>query len=114
MRFWLQMPSHAIRDESRSSTQRSRMTIREYLNRRLFRGQIVAGWSWLLFAANLFSAVEDPVFIFLPFIIFGGAVCYLLYFIKCPKCGATIGRVMERSSHANYCPGCGVNFDSPL
>ncbi len=114
MRIWLQMPSQAIRDESRSSTQRSRMTIREHLNRRLFRGQIVAGWSWVMFAANLFSADESSVFIFLPFIVFGGAVFYLLYFIKCPKCGATIGRVMERSNHANYCPGCGVNFDSPL
>ena len=114
MRSWLQMPSQAIRDESRSSTQGSSMTIREYLNRRLFRGQMVAGLAWLVFAANLFSADEAPVFIFFPFIVFGGAVFYLLDFIKCPKCGATIGRVMERSNQFNYCPGCGVNFDSPL
>lgn len=90
------------------------MTIREYLKRRVFRGRIVAGVSWLLFAAGLFSGAEAPVFVFVPFFVFGGTVFYLLSCIKCPKCGATIGRVMEQSYQANYCPGCGVNFDSPL
>ena len=89
-------------------------TIRETLSTQLFRAKVVSFGSWVLIAAGYFlpkgSALQTLVLV--AFLCFAGSVLYIIYFVKCPKCSARLGQAMSGMSKPNFCPGCGVSFDS--
>ena len=89
-------------------------TIREALKAQMFKARTISFGFWLLFAAGFFlpkgSALQPLLFI--PFIGFAGSVLYIIFFVKCPKCGERLGQAMSSMTKPNFCPGCGVNFDS--
>jgi hypothetical protein len=90
------------------------MTIRETLKAQMFKAKAIAFGFWLLLAAGLFLPKGSPYqpLLLIPFVGFAGSVLYILLFIKCPKCGARLGQAMSSMSKPNFCPSCGVSFDS--
>ena len=90
------------------------MTIREMLKGQMFKAKAIAFGFWLLFAAGFFLPERNAfqALLFIPFIGFAGSVLYILFFVKCPKCGVRLGQAMSSISKPNFCPGCGVSFDS--
>lgn len=91
------------------------MTIRDQLKAQMFKARAVAFGFWLLFAAGFLLPVGSPyqALLFIPFTGFVGAILYVLFFVKCPKCDARLGQAMNSLSKPNFCPSCGVSFDSP-
>lgn len=79
----------------------------------MFRARAIAFGCWLLFAAGIFLLKDDALrpLLFIPFMGFGGSMLYILFFVKCPKCGTPLGQAMGSMSKPNFCPGCGVGFD---
>jgi len=92
------------------------MTIRERLKEQMFKARVFAFGFWLLGAAGMFFASGNAyqALLFVPFAGFGGAVLYMLFFVKCPKCGARLGQAMSGMTRTNFCPGCGVSLDTRL
>jgi hypothetical protein len=90
-------------------------TIRETLKAQMFKAKAIAFAFWLLFAAGFFLPTGSALHLLLliPFIGFAGSILYMLFFVKCPKCGTRLGQAMSSMSKPNFCPGCGVSFDSP-
>jgi hypothetical protein len=89
-------------------------TIRETIKSQIFKARAVAFGFWLLFAGSFFLPNESPLkpLLFIPFFGFAASVLYILFFVKCPKCGARLGQAMSSMSKPNFCPGCGVSFDT--
>ncbi len=100
------------------------MTIRQVLRSKLRNAIIVFLMGIILFIAGslvemtLFNN-EVPVMVFIGMGCFVLAQLYIFLFIKCPKCGERLGvtilntsSVFKFSMRINYCPICGVNFDS--
>ena len=93
------------------------MIIREKLKEQMQRARMVAFGFWLLFAAGMFlpdSLGAVRILNFIPFLGFGGSVLYIMFYVKCPKCGARLGQSLSSISKPNFCPGCGVSFDNPV
>lgn len=90
------------------------MTIGEFLKAKMLKARAVAFGCWLLFAAMMFFDI--PIFHggwrIVPFIGFLGSVLYILWCVNCPKCEARLGQLMSGTSKPNFCPGCGVSFDT--
>jgi hypothetical protein len=99
------------------------MTIREFLAARRRNLMIVGFAAWLGFAGSAFlgSRFEIPWLPFVFFALFGAVILLLFFWLKCPRCGGTLGamnasftkggRFMPRC--INYCPYCGVSLDEP-
>jgi hypothetical protein len=89
-------------------------TIREQLKARMFKARLVAFGFWLLFAAGMFLPKGNAyaALLFIPFVGFAASVLYVIFFVRCPKCGARLGQAMSSMSKPNFCPGCGVSFDT--
>ncbi|TXH77462.1 MAG: hypothetical protein E6Q88_01030 [Lysobacteraceae bacterium] len=90
------------------------MTIRDQLKSQMFKARAVAFGCWLVLAGCLFFFKNsiNPAWFSIPFIGFAGSVLYILFFVKCPMCGARLGQVLSSMHKPDFCPGCGVNFDS--
>ena len=90
------------------------MTIGEFLKAKMFKARAVGFGCWLLFAAAMF--IEVPWFnkgwMLVPFVGFMGSVLYIMWCVKCPKCDARLGQVIGGTSKSNFCPSCGVSFDT--
>ena len=101
------------------------MTIRMFLLAR-FRKLMFAGTlSWLSCAAAGFSTFAGfiPTWVALiPFAAFICVVLMTLLWIRCPRCNGPLGQnagflnVKNRffQKRVNFCPYCGVSFDTPL
>ena len=92
------------------------MTIRERLKAQLFKARAVAFAFWMLFVIGIILPKGGPyaLLVFPPFLGFMTSVLYILFFVKCPKCGTRLGHTMSGwLNKPNFCPGCGVSFDSP-
>jgi hypothetical protein len=87
-------------------------TIRERLKAQMFKARVAAFGFWLLGAACMFLPKGYETFFFVPFAGFACAVLYVLFFIKCPKCGVRLGQAMSSMGKANFCLGCGVSLDN--
>jgi len=89
-------------------------TIRETLKAQMFKAKAIGFAFWLLFAAGFFlpKGSELQPLMIVPFVGFAGSVLYMLVFVKCPKCGTRLGQAMSSMSKPDFCPGCGVSFDS--
>lgn len=93
------------------------MTIRELLKARLFKARAAIVGCWLLGVGILFLDVPVSYKIWASLISafgIGAAVLYMLYFVRCPKCGARIGQAMTGIRKFNFCPTCGVSVDTPV
>ena len=100
------------------------MTIREHIAKRSRIAMAFAFGAWLLFA--VFGVVgsqkfSSPLFAMAAFGVFGGAIVYILLFIKCPHCGFRFGQGgMSRAFRAsgsqsiNYCAHCGIKLDEEM
>ncbi len=91
------------------------MTLDRQLRTRLNRARAVALGSWLLFAAGLLlfpDGMPCPALLSIPFLGFICAVLYILFFLKCPKCGTRLGHALSGFKRPRFCPGCGIAFDS--
>jgi DNA-directed RNA polymerase subunit RPC12/RpoP len=98
-----------------------RMTIREKINRKL---RWIPWLSLLGFAVFFFGAVYNhgtniPVISIIGMAIFLFASLYLNLALRCPCCGKRIGPFIAASGKwwglhkkVNFCPYCGVNFDT--
>lgn len=95
------------------------MTIEELVSGKLKKAKIVGFMFWLAFAATMFFAQNANVFFFslIPFAGFMGTIFYILFFIKCPRCGASLAQasmisssLLGKKSKLNYCPNCGVSL----
>ena len=96
------------------------MTIRDTLKKKL-KIAIVAGLvGWLIFAGGaILLENQYPAIFIVGFILFGGAIIYAFYFVRCPKCNAPIGQIFSMPGYSflskhkvNFCPSCGVEMDS--
>jgi len=91
------------------------MTIRDKLKAQMFKVRIAIFAFWLLFVAGMVLHVggANQPFALIPFLGFAGAILYSMFFIKCPKCDAPLGQVLNKLRKFNFCPVCGVSLDSP-
>jgi len=95
------------------------MTIRDYITKRARMFMVVGLASWLLFATSGMVAWlwpdSAPAITIIGFAGFAGAILGLIFFVRCPRCGAMLARQVQPISffkqHANFCPSCGVSFD---
>ena len=100
------------------------MTIRQQIAKRAKRAMGLAFGAWLLFA--VFGVIwaqelDNPLFGFAAFAVFGGAALYMRLFITRPRCGFRFGQagmsMAFRSSGAqsiNFCAHCGVKLYEEL
>jgi hypothetical protein len=101
------------------------MTIRDRLNRRIVPAYVVMLICFVLFGASGFFAGGKPGLAFLPLIPFAGfgaCILFLYYGVRCPKCRNSIayltylpgGGAFRLSRHLQFCPFCGVSFDTEV
>ncbi|WP_091637930.1 hypothetical protein [Lysobacter sp. cf310] len=90
------------------------MTIRELLKAKLFKARVVGFGCWLLCVGVIFLDVPEryKAWVLIPTLGFVGAVLYMFYCVRCPKCGARIGQAMMGMRKSNFCPSCGVGLDT--
>jgi hypothetical protein len=105
-------------------------TLREHLKRQTRRGAVfvLAGLfvaiavvvlgqgMWLATGRTTAMVLGDAV----ASLVIGGIAAAMTRRLKCPKCGAALGRtaiyafVDQRHGRVDHCPRCGVNFDEPM
>ena len=101
------------------------VTIREHLKQRFRWGVIAAVVSFVLLIGIVASADGNPgPFFLIGFIPFMGAVLYMNFAVRCPKCGGNLGLTIAHfisvgsfglSKHqASYCPFCGTQIDEEI
>lgn len=91
------------------------MTIRKLLKARIFKARVAGFGCWLLCAGFIFVVPDAyKAWALIPTLGFAGSVLYVLFFLRCPKCGARIGQAMTGMSKLNFCPTCGVSMDTPV
>jgi hypothetical protein len=103
------------------------MTIRDYIKRRMWTWIALAIGSWLL--VGLTAAVSKGGHGALPALLpllgfagFAGAIIGINFFVKCPKCKASLAHTIGMyvafqwagRRQVNFCPFCGVNLDEPV
>jgi hypothetical protein len=96
-------------------------TIRDGLRRRKRWVLILLFGAWLVFAFTIIpTAGEPPILAIVPGIAFFGAMIFLGFFIRCPRCRGNLGvlnagfsKVVPFYTVINYCPYCGVSLDAP-
>ena len=89
-------------------------TIREKLKAQMFKAKVAAFSCWGLVAAGIFLPKGNALqaLWLIPFAGFAGSILYIQFFVKCPKCRARLGHALSVTSKPNFCPSCGVDFDS--
>jgi hypothetical protein len=103
------------------------MTLREYLNRRSLRANIVAAIGvavvWAITIRAPKGSLENTL---VGWAFVGGIACSLLFSrrARCPRCGAAIGYIdtSEARSHKrwrqdaglNWCGNCGLHLDEQI
>lgn len=96
-------------------------TIRDYLKRRVWWCMGVGFAGWLVFASALFTERHsiNPVVNAMGAMVFGGAIVFAQYWIKCPRCSVRLGQIAFTLGipglrpKPRFCPYCGVSFDEP-
>jgi hypothetical protein len=106
-------------------------TIRDYLKRRTRTLQATALCGWLICAGGVFlmspstscrprcGSSAPPLPVLLGFPLFGGAIVWMMFFTKCPRCSGRLGHLLTTtggffSKPVNFCPYCGVSLDEPF
>jgi len=100
------------------------MTLRESIAKRKRAAGIVTYAALAWFAAGMGLSGAEPPWVFLAvpgFLVFFAGTFYLLFFLRCPRCGGAIGYVVSYlsspfsiSRRVRFCPFCGVSLDSEL
>ena len=99
------------------------MTVREFVAKRKRRAGIVAYAGFgLLMLGMLLGGGRPWLALMIPgFAVFLGANAYLLFFLRCPRCGGNIGYPVSGisgpfsvSRKVRFCPFCGVPLDADL
>ena len=100
------------------------MTIREYLGQKRRRTTIAAFGGFAVFAAALVYSdlrTGPSPLVWVGLALFGGAVVYQMYAIRCPRCGGNLGMPLsyaggpfKLSPKVRFCLYCGVQFDDSL
>jgi hypothetical protein len=97
-----------------------RPTIRDVMRRKKRLALLVLVASWLSFTPSvLIESGGQSLLAFVPVGIFAGAVIFLAFFIRCPRCkgnlvgfNANIGKIGSRAG-VDCCQHCGVSLDAP-
>ena len=106
-----------------SETLDRRITVREFVAKRKRRAGIVAyaGLAMLMIGVLLGEGHPWLAIIIPGFAVFLGANVYLLFFLRCPRCGGNIGYPVSGisgpfsvSRKVRFCPFCGVALDADL
>jgi hypothetical protein len=99
------------------------MTIRGYIQKRTRRIMFIGIGSWLLIATTAFLSEDKPnsILEIIGIVGFAGAILSIMFFVKCPRCGARLGQLgmaqpfgISAKQRVNFCPHCGVNFDEQV
>ncbi|WP_440224800.1 hypothetical protein ACQQ2N_06075 [Dokdonella sp. MW10] len=92
------------------------MTIREHLMTRLNGARAVAFVAGSVIAVATFVTdhMQDRTIRLTLFAFFGAPVLYILFFIRCPRCKASVGQALGGRHPPDACPACGVRFDKRL
>jgi len=93
------------------------LTIRDHLKSKLNKARAVAFISLLVFGISAFWGADSDlvsVLVLIPFGFAAASTIYILYGINCPRCDASMGKVLSGSGKTNFCPQCGVSFDEDL
>ena len=100
------------------------MTIRQHIKRRASYAFGLALVTWLGLVALIFTGPPsglDVPHVLLGMALFMGAVLYLTFFIRCPKCRGNLGVTVLPAMYTrlsrrpvSYCPFCGVSLDHHL
>lgn len=96
-------------------------TIREYLTRRVRLILAVGLASWLVIIAGAFipERVINEFMSPVGGIAFLVAILFLQFGMKCPRCSVRLGQIAfplaipGLKPKPNFCPYCGVSFDTP-
>lgn len=89
------------------------MTIQQDIRAKISKAYKIAISGWLLCFAGIVLG-DNYALLFIPgFLIFGGAVLFVMFSICCPKCGARIGQTAFQSKKLKFCPECGIDFSEP-
>jgi hypothetical protein len=101
-------------------------TIRNFVRRRVWSLAAVAFGGWLLIATSgILSGVTakghpPPVLVICGFVVFGGAILLLQFWVTCPKCSRRLGQTIAMpvafggKKAPNFCPYCGVSLDAAM
>jgi hypothetical protein len=97
-------------------------TIRSVIRRRVWTAAAAAfgGWFILAISGVLKERPSANPLSILGFILFMGAILFLNFFVKCPKCVRRIGHTIAMpvafggKGAPNFCPFCGVNLDEKI
>lgn len=93
------------------------MTIRDHLKSKLNKARAVAFISLLVFGISAFWGADSDlvsVLVLIPFGFAAASTIYILYGINCPRCDASMGKVLSGSGKTNFCPQCGVSLDEDI
>lgn len=83
------------------------------------------GWLIIPVSAAIWHGHKPPPSaVFVAFGVFFGAAIALMFFVRCPKCGAALGQLTNefgfqwlqrgKSRQIKFCPYCGVSMDEPM
>jgi hypothetical protein len=98
-------------------------TIRSFIRQRVWTAGALALGAWLLLAASGVIGKNQPPgpVTILGFVLFLGAIVFLNFFLKCPKCFRRLGHTIAmpvafsgKERAPNFCPFCGVNLDEQI
>jgi hypothetical protein len=100
------------------------MTVRESILRQKRKAGVVALAGFLLFVLGMVIRLGGPPLLALAlpgFALCAGSIVYLLVFVRCPICRGAIGpavsyggRPFSIGSSFQYCPFCGIAFNSEV
>ncbi len=98
-------------------------TIRDFIRHRVWAlsGAAVGGWLLLPLSAAIYKGHPPPVAAIIGVVLFGSAIVFLQFSVKCPKCSRRLGQTIAmpvafsgKKSAPNFCPYCAVNLDDPM
>jgi hypothetical protein len=100
------------------------VTLREDLNRRVRKAQIITLCGFLAFMLGIFVAQAYPSLwplTVLAFAVFFGGTLYRMFGVRCPHCSRQIGMAIAQSGGGfsvprdfRFCPFCGTSLDTHL
>jgi hypothetical protein len=80
----------------------------------------VAAWAIMPIWLSVSHEKDNPIAAVIAVTIFGSAVLWLSYFLKCPRCRTKLGQIAIQLGigffrpKPNFCPYCGASFDEAM
>ena len=103
--------------------ERSHMTIRQFLTRRMAICFSIGLLAWLGGASSfsISTSQPDPPWFYAIFVVVFGGALLSFYRLRCPRCRTSLGTSILRmigtsgglGRRIDFCPYCGVSLDEP-